>query len=288
MHTRSLPAKAGNDGYAGTLHDIMMKYWIVMLLSLIYGCGNPDKIDGHWHIYGSEGRRHYYNTIDIKDTIAILYKSKYRENWEFIIDRKKEKMIIPINEIYGEYDYQLKNDSLIFIMDEYGERLIGLKPEEENCNYEMDFFGPGNIHIQLPILENRLPEIKNKNFLFEILVGPLKTSRDGVDLISIQIAGSNIIKLDELELANLKHEIKVPENHRDLIPVLIYADKEVPIIDLAKILKQQKEINSRKTYLVCRLDTDLRQELTLTYYPIDELPVTSKTETVMEWLQKRD
>ena len=264
----------------------MMKYQICILLALTYSCGNLDKIDGHWHIYDSKGIRHYYNTIDINDTIAILYKSKYKGNWEFIIDRQKEKMIVPISEIYGEYDYQLKNDSLIFIMDEYRERLIGLKPKEESCNYEMDFFGPDKIRIQLPVLENRLPEINNKNFLFEILVGPLKRLKDSVDLIGIQIAGSNIIKLDDLELANLKHEIKVPERHRELIPVLIYADRDLPLIDVAEILEKQQEINSRKTYLVCRLDTDLRQELTLMYYPIDELSVSSKTETIMDWLKK--
>lgn len=263
-------------------------YITIVVLLCNLNCYKEGNINGHWHIFTERGFPNEFPTLDIIDTISIWEKVRYGDWMKSIVDKGRKTIVLPPMGIYTIYEYDLKNDTL-FLVEKGGDRnLYGIKRKPDECYLETDYFASFMLDINLPKIGNKLEDKKMINGLdLHLVIG--KPKRDVKYLYgdSIRVEGNNgFVDLEEFELMNMKHDIKVSKKHLGKINTLIFADKNVPMSRLLSIVEKQRSVNNRNIFLVGKRDYKSRQKKDFTYLLLEKGTRFTAGETIENWIER--
>lgn len=262
---------------------------LIVAVLINYGCMKEPSVsvNGHWHIISTKGYPNELATLDINDTISIWEKVRYEDSMKSIVDTERKIIARPPMEIYTEYQYKLKNDTLV-LEEKNGETILfGIK--KNNCGLETDYFASFMLDISLPIIKNTPINQKDISWMsFQLLIGNPKEIIRNIYGDSTRLETYNgFIKLEELKLFNMKHDIKLSKQQQDKISTLIFADKNVMMKELKAVIAQQKSINNRRIFLVGKREKNSTLKKDFTFMPIEQEVVFKENENLESWLNKK-
>lgn len=258
---------------------------IIIILFINIGCEMESNINGHWHIVNERGFPHEFATLDINDTVSLWGKVRYDDWIRSIIDKEKKIITLPLLEIYTEYLYSVINDTLI-LKEKKGETILfGIK--KYKCSLESDYFASNMVDINLPIINDTMINHKDISAMsLHLLLGNPKEIIRNIYGDSTRLECHNeFVELEELELANMKHDIKVQKRYQDKISTLIYVDKYVSMKKLGKLVDKQRNINDRKIFLVGKRKNNSKTKNDLTFMPLERTLMIEKYENVEAWIK---
>lgn len=153
----------------------------------------------------------------------------------------------------------------------------------------MDYFYDNIIDLNLPIFENASDINIGLNLC--LFLGNPKII--GKDIYGDSIVLTNYDKIvspnfRDLQLTNLKHDIKISESQRENLNTIIFADTKVPMQKLNKVIKLQRSINSRKIYLVGKATENAEEKEDLRFLLLEEEIIYKKEETVSDWIRSKN
>jgi len=259
---------------------------------ILLGCtSNTPNLDGHWHLTHESGYPPEYGTIDISDTIIIWSQRENGDYYQSKVDKINKKLFHSFLYIPFEYNYKIRKDSLWLRLEgEEKYKIFGVKVTSD-CSLETDYFYNNIIDLNLPSIKKSSEMDRNYfGVNFRLYLGKPKlfvktTNGDSISLATAEKVVS--LNYKELQLTNMKHDIKLPLNRREGISTLIFADSNVPMQKLDKSVTLQRLINSRKIFLVGKSLNEKGEEQ-LSFLLLEEEFTYDKNDTVNDWLKLKE
>lgn len=266
---------------------------VVLLIFVLIGCENDNTsdLDGHWHLTHESGYPVEFGTVDISDTVIVWGQSATNNDLRSRVDKINKKIFHSPMYIPYAYDYKLNNDSLWLKLEgEEQYEIFGIKITGE-CSLEADYFHNNIIDLNLPVIE-KSSDIDMQYFWvnLRLFLGKPKPFVQEIYGDSISFSNSErVVPLNykELELLNLKHDVKLPRNRVEKISTLIFTDSNTPMQKLDHLLSLQRFVNSRKIFLVGKRQDD-KGEKQLSFLLLEEELKFNKDATVGDWLQPKE
>jgi hypothetical protein len=234
---------------------------ILLIISLVSCCKKDAELNGHWHFTRinrdaiSAGLDHLAIDI-INDTFAVLDKTRYGGMGGYL--NRKEKTIRFGGEcLVLNFRHQLENDHLILNQEEFdqeGERIfIGIKCDSICCDEQEEFFGYSPVQIDLPTFKDTANLYAGRHwpmgYIISIEIGKVKKQYSNFNGEEYKLVLSQkIASIQEMDLWEKVHLIKLPESKRHLSKTVIYADKSTPIEFILPILYKLKEMGKKEVY----------------------------------------
>ncbi|MEO1625920.1 MAG: hypothetical protein AAFV25_12245 [Bacteroidota bacterium] len=271
-------------GYCGKI-----KTWYLLILLLILACEEPERLDGRWHLYNLNDSPSAFTLLDIEDTVAIWGRGAGGSGISMKVDKDKKFIQPSIPELSSAFAYQVRGDSLI-LRDPFANQLvIGVRGDQDSRRFETEYFAEQLVDIQLPELPDTThdpDQMGRMNFI--LFVGKPKEGLQVKYGDTVRIESSRgLISLSTLWLSNEKHDVKIPEKLRSGIRTLIFADENVSMSHLSRLVAIQQSINDRDIFLVGKRKLDAGEEVQVGYVLLEEQMVFAQTDRVKDWINGR-
>lgn len=273
---------------------------IIIFISLTFiSCKEQiQDLNGHWHIEAlnkeANNSYSYLHVVDIvNDTTAIFgsYGGLYNGIWGYL-DQPNKMLGYGGEDIFGRFSYQLKRNKLVLTELDVSNgqeavKFIGYKCNESCCNKQEEFFNEYNVNVDLPIAKSfsQLDTIASWGLTHLIILGISKiNNQSNFNKKHQLILGNRIATINELELFNEIANIKTPENKRDQIKYVIFADKATPMSDIFKVFAKQSELGIKTIYIALR-EKDVYKKLNIWLKKVDLSQINYNQDlTLKKWL----
>ena len=283
----------------------MEKLLLFLLLLIIASCSKPD-LRGHWHVEPIDGEALLggvdYFTIDIEnDTFGLFNKYVFSsEGWGGYIDRQNQEFRFGGECLVINFRYKFEGEKLILNQTEYDKeyekKFIGFKCDGICCDKQKEYFALSDLEINLPLAKDTSLLVNRPNQFS--LVTPLWFGKPkeyyqdiyGQDhVFTIRSLGALLLnKEEDIELAEEKFAIKVPENQRPRISRTIYADQNTPLKIIIPVLEKYQSLNKKRIYIAFR-EASTYPKLNLWYKRVDFNQIQKMKQhqelTWSEWLE---
>ncbi|WP_367389182.1 hypothetical protein [Lewinella sp. LCG006] len=248
-----------------------MRIFITFLIG-VFSCSscqeNSEDLNGHWHIHkvGLEPSSFgAYSTIDIEeDSLAVFDKDVFTDyGFGGVVDPKKQLMLFGGECLVLNFRYKLLDDVLVLNQMEYDEKnditFVGKRCDHNCCDLQEEFFKNTIMRIDLAYhqdIDNLVTYDSMPSYLRRgVYVGKVKKAYypcyNNDYIVSL---GGQTVGYEDLELWREKQLIKLPENKRSLIRVVIYADKNSPKDQLIDLINQLLGTNNEPIYLALQVE----------------------------------
>ena len=241
---------------------------------------------GHWHLEGIGPNSSFlgteFLTIDFEnDSLATLGKFKGGYGGiEGFHDSKDKTIRFGGEGIMINFEYEIDQEKLMFYEKRHKKEdgiYTAFKCGHLCCDKQVEFFDGLNINIDLPILyEGNCITSEKLSLQSQLYIGrPKENQIDDLGLKHRLSFGNKFAKIEDLELWEEKHKIKVPDSFRDRIYNVVFADKDTPmslIIPLIDYFKNQpqkqlfvamRKVNTTEKVNICLIEIDFEKEISI-------------------------
>lgn len=262
-------------------------YYFIILMSF-YSCENeiPD-LNGHWHLE-YEGKDNEYNlteswpTIDIReDTLAIIGLNVY--GYGGIgggLSYKENRMRFGAECLVIDFKYSFDGEKL-HLLEEFEDTVddediykytyyTAYRCDSICCDKQREFFFGTNVEIDLPVLKS-LKDTVDINYSLQnpIFFGkPIATWQPSYGTNYKMVLGRRFGKLEDIDLWEEKHKIKVPEHNWSEIKKIIYADRMTPMAVILPFIEKYIDRGDDKFYFATK-ESNMNKKLQIEIKTID-------------------
>lgn len=254
-------------------------------------------LKGHWHFENTDCHKtsliSALPTLDFEnDSVAIL--GKYQKDGGMGgYHNPIGKTITFGGECFmADFKYTFEADQLRIISEGYDGACalkLASKCEPICCDKQAEFFYGKNIDIDLPILaKEKIIPFENTYLENSLFIGtPSEELKAIYGSDHRLVLGNNFATVEDLELWEEAHKVKIPASKRAKIFTVIYADKNTPMKVIRPLFEYFEHKKEKEIYFAIR-KADLTHGLSVSWQRIDNYPMGDSTEVLSNWLKVHD